>query len=175
MVRRIDSFCVLGGGLDGASAAAGPAAAAGAALGLGLLHPLAVGLGGLGGGLVGQAADTGQAVILVAQAHPDQELAVLGAGGQIHIPAAGLGEPAGRKHPALADWAQILFAGHGGQGGALVGEIVVDLAADTAGQFCAVEAVFVAAQGLAVFLRTLAQIQTGADQGGVPCSFAGLP
>ena len=92
---------------------------------------------------------------------------MLRAGGQIHVPSARLGEPTGGQHSRFADGADILLAGHGGQGGALVGVIIKHLPADAAGQLRAVEAVVVAAQGLLVLLHALLQVQHGADQGGV--------
>ena len=92
---------------------------------------------------------------------------MFGTGSQIHISVTGLGEPAGTQHSGLADGADILFARHSTQRSPLIGIIVVDLSGNAAGKLRAVEAVFVALQRLTVFLHTLFQVQSRADQRGV--------
>ena len=75
-------------------AAAAPAAGGGAALlGFCLLRPAGVGLGSFRGCLIGQTADPNQTVRLLRKTHPDQEFAMLRAGGKIHVAVTGLGEP----------------------------------------------------------------------------------
>ena len=93
---RLFVIALSGDGASGsAGASAAAATAAGMILGIGLLGPAGVILGGLGGSLVGQAADADQTIGLLGQADADQELAVLGAGGQIHVAVAGLCTPPG--------------------------------------------------------------------------------
>ena len=92
---------------------------------------------------------------------------MLRAGGQIHIPVARLGEPAGAQHLPAAHRAEVFASGHGGQGLALVGVVPEDFSVQAAGELCPVEAVFVAADGLVVFLHAPLQIQPLADQGGM--------
>ena len=94
--------------------------------------------------LIGQAADPNQAVSLFGKLDSDQEFAMLGAGGQVHVPVTGLRKPAGAQHSGTAGGADILLAGHGMERCALIRKIMIDLTADATGQLCTVEAVFVA-------------------------------
>ena len=103
-----------------------------------------IGLCRFGRCFIGQTADPNLAIGLFGKPHTDQELAMLGAGGQIHIPMTRLCKPAGTQHFAAAGGALVLLPCHSGQCCALIREVIEHFAADTAGKFCAVEAVLVA-------------------------------
>ena len=92
---------------------------------------------------------------------------MLGAGSQIHIPVARLGEPAGAQHLAAAGGTDIFFTGHGTQRHPLVRVIIEHLPGNAAGDLRTVETVFVALQGRIVFIHTPLQVQHGTDQGGM--------
>ena len=91
-------------------------AAAGLAGGFGFFRPLGVGQGGLGVALVGEAADPEGASGLWAQADADQEIAVLRALGQGHVPPARLGKPAAAGHLRPTGGAEVVRPGHVVQG-----------------------------------------------------------
>ena len=101
---------------------------------------------------------------------------MVGAGGQIHIPMPRLGKPAGAQHLSAADGAGILAPGHGSQSLPLIRIVPKDLPIQAARQLRAVEAVFMAAHRLVVFVDAPGQIQPLTDQGcmvGVPQGIMG--
>ena len=142
-------------------------AAAGLAGGFGFFRPLGVGQGGLGVALVGEAADPEGASGLWAQADADQEIAVLRALGQGHVPPARLGKPAAAGHLRPTGGAEVVRPGHVVQGLFLSGQTVIYLPGEAAGEFCPVEAVFMALEGRLVLLDAPFQIQACADKSSV--------
>ena len=110
-------FCGVAGRTrqSGSLGRAAASAAAGGAGGFGLLSPLGIGQGGLGVPLIGEAADPEGAAGFGGQADADQEISMVRALGQGHIPAAGLGEPAAAAHLRPAGGAEVVRPGHVGQ------------------------------------------------------------
>ena len=156
-------FFFRGGGSSSFSAAAGT----GGLFGVGLLRTAGIGLGGLGGGLVGQPADPDQTVLLLGQPDADQEFPILRTGSQVHVSAPRLGKPPGAQHFSSADGANILAACHGAEGSPLVRVVVENLPVNAPGKLRAMEAVFVTLERLVVFPGSPIQIQLRADQRGV--------
>lgn len=142
-------------------------AAAGLAGGFGFFRPLGVGQGGLGVALVGEAADPEGASGLWAQADADQEIAVLRALGQGHVPPARLGKPAAAGHLRPTGGAEVVRPGHVVQGLFLSGQTVIYLPGEAAGELRPVEAVFMALEGRLVLLDAPFQIQACADKSSV--------
>ena len=63
--------------------------------------------------------------------------------------------------------ALICRAGHSAQGFPFIPVIIEHFAADTAGQLCPVESVYMAFQRILVFCNTTLQLQLGANESGV--------
>ncbi len=137
------------------AASSAPAAGTGRFFRVGFFRTAGVGFRRFGGSLIGQPADTGQAVGLLGKPHPNEEFSMLRAGSQVHIPVSGLGKPPGAKHSPAADGTLVLLPGHGGQRFPLVGIVVEHLPGDAAGKLRAVEAVFVAFQRRVILPRAL--------------------